>query len=344
VSTSAPRVLATRRGIVELPAYVPVTTFGARYPLDNLIRPYLPRLARAVMVSYHYARQMEQPPRLPLFLDSGGFAALWPGAKLIKRGQTTTLEIPAKDGGDAETLEPADVLELQEKVADVAFTLDFPIPPGLAPKDAAVRLDATITNAHWALANRRRADLLLFACIQAWDADSAMECARALAGAPFDGFGIGGLVPRARDRKLILAILEAVRAEVGGRPIHVFGLGEPALVRELFQAGAESVDSSSYVKLAADGRLWGNPHLRVSDASPTERLHLALCNLATAVGRTLPLSATQLAFETHTLSLRRSRQGEPSPGNHGTPEEPDYSSESEGGDSAGTAIGSGTSL
>jgi helicase len=76
-------------------------------------------------------------------------------------------------------------------------------------------------------------------------------------------------------------------------------------VRDLFKAGADSVDSSSYVKLAADGRLWGDASIRLSDASPTERLHLALCNLATAVGRTLPLSAAPLAFETHALAARR---------------------------------------
>jgi helicase len=323
---------------------VPVTTFGNKYPLDNLIRPYLPRLAQAVMVSYHYARQMDHAPRLPLFLDSGGFAALWPGARLIRGGLTTGLEIPAKDAENSETLEPADVLELQEKVADVAFTLDFPIPPGLDRKEAIDRLDATVANAHWALDNRRRGDLLLFACIQAWDVDSARACAKALASKPFDGFGIGGLVPRARDRRLVFGILEAVRAEVGDRPVHVFGLGEPDLVSDLFRAGADSVDSSSYVKLAADGRLWGNPNLRVTDPSPTERLHLALCNLATATGRTLPLSAARMAFETHSLAVRHSHQGSPAEKAATEPEDADYLSADAGAGSAGTAMGSGTSL
>ena len=46
--TRTGRALNTRRGAIPLPAYVPVTTFGGRYPLDDLVRPYLPRLADAM--------------------------------------------------------------------------------------------------------------------------------------------------------------------------------------------------------------------------------------------------------------------------------------------------------
>ena len=60
------RTLATRHGVIRFPAYIPVTTFGKKYPLDELIRPFLPRLAQAAMVSYYYARQMEAMPDLPI--------------------------------------------------------------------------------------------------------------------------------------------------------------------------------------------------------------------------------------------------------------------------------------
>src|SRR5262249_46230539 len=151
---------------------------------------------------------------------------------------------------------PREVLDLQELIADVAFTLDFPIPPGMNAVEAAKRLDLTVANAHWALANRRRRDLILFACVQAWDATSARACARAYSGTAFDGFAIGGLVPRSRDLETVLAIVEAVREEIGDRPLHVFGLGKPEIVAALFKAGVDSVDSTAHIKLAADGRLW----------------------------------------------------------------------------------------
>src|SRR5262249_33062254 len=159
---------------------------------------------------------------------SGGFASLFSDAKLVGASGLGILEITRE--GRAETVHPRDVLDLQERVADVAFTLDFPISPGMETVAATARLDLTVANAHWALANRRRRDLLLFACVQAWDAASARACARAYAGAAFDGFAIGGLVPRARDLETVLAIVEVVREEIGERPLHVFGLGKPEVV------------------------------------------------------------------------------------------------------------------
>ncbi len=131
-STKPGRSLSTARGDISFPAYLPVTTFGKKYPLDDLIRPYLPRLASAVMVSHYYAQQMEpeQRPSLPMWVDSGGFAALFEGSKILKKGDVGLLELT--HGDIVETLHPKDVLAFQETHADVALTLDFPIPPGLS--------------------------------------------------------------------------------------------------------------------------------------------------------------------------------------------------------------------
>lgn len=85
-------------------------------------------------------------------------------------------------------------------------------------------------------------------------------------------------------------MIEAVQGEIGDRPLHVFGLGKPELVSRLFDRGVDSVDSSSYVKLAADGRLWEDPDFQLPDPAPTERLHFALTNLATASRIRVPLS------------------------------------------------------
>src|SRR5688500_771939 len=92
------RSIVTRRGVIPLPAYIPVTTFGRKYPLDDLIRPYLPRLAPAVMVSYHYARQMQQVLPLPMLVDSGGFASLFANATIIEDGSLGSLVLKIQDG------------------------------------------------------------------------------------------------------------------------------------------------------------------------------------------------------------------------------------------------------
>jgi helicase len=137
----------------------------------------------------------------------------------------------------------------------------------------------------------------LYACVQAWDAASAHECMRAYARAGFDGFAIGGLVPRVRDQRFIDDIVQVVRQDAGNLPIHVFGLGKPQIIHRLFELGVDSVDSSSYVKMAAEGRLWSDTNYRLVDPSVTDRLHLALINLATATERKLPLSTTTLMFK-----------------------------------------------
>jgi tRNA-guanine family transglycosylase len=285
--------LTTTHGPIRFPAYVPVTTFGQKYPLDDLVRPYLPRLAPAVMVSLHYARQMIERPSVPLLIDSGGFASLFQGANINVVGELGVLELSIEE--KKETLHPRQVLDFQELYADVAFTLDFPVPPSMDHSNAR-RIDLTIANARWALQNRRRRDMPLYACVQGWDAESYRMCASAYAAFDFDGIAIGGLVPRVNDLSSILAIVDAVRAAVPGKPLHVFGLGKPEIVAALFQRGVQSVDSSSYVRLAADGRLWGEPGMCLTDASPTDRLHLALCNLAMAAQRALPLSTSHLFF------------------------------------------------
>ena len=290
-----PRALHTRHGVIKLPAYVPVTTFGGKYPLDDLVRPYLPRLAPAVMVSMFYAQQMTSRPRLPVLIDSGGFASLFADVKVKAKRGLGVLEMP-----DGSVTHPRDVLDFQEEHADVAFTLDFPLPAQLDPEERALRQSLTIANAEWALRNRRRQDLPLFACVQGWDPESYRRCALAYAGSAFDGVAIGGLVPRMRDEANFWAIIDAVRGVVPGLPIHAFGVGKPGIVEALFKRGVQSVDSSSYVKLAASGVLWGSAG-KLPDPSPTDRLHLALCNLATATGATMPLSSAQLVFRTQSL-------------------------------------------
>ena len=285
------RFLDTASGRICFPAYIPVTTFGDKYPLDALIQPYLPRLCKAVMVSHHYAKQMTKRPRLPLLVDSGGFATLFEGSTVHERDGLGVLEVASKES--KEVLHPKDVLEFQEQHADVAFTLDFPIPPDMRRAEALRRQHLTVANAIWALHNRRRKEMRLYACIQAWDEESAAHCAGQLAEHPFDGFAIGGLVPRARNWDAIAAIVNAVQMEIGERPLHVFGLGKPQTTEKLFEMGVDSVDSSAYVKLAADGRLWSRPDYRMENPATMDLLNLAIRNLATATQTTLPLGVTE---------------------------------------------------
>lgn len=289
---SVSRTLIVGGRTLSFPAYFPVTTFGGAYPLDDLLRPYLPRLAQAAMVSYHYAQQMPKTarPGMPLLIDSGGFACLFEHSRVVATTDPVPLgEIEVEREEGTERITPMKVLAFQETHADLAFTLDFPIPPGTDPEEAALRRTLTVNNALWALKNRRRRDMPLFACIQGWDETSFLDCAIQLIEHDFDGFAIGGLVPRVKDWDLVTRVVKGIRA-LTDKPLHVFGIGRPELVKALFALGVDSVDSSSFVKAAADGKSWADPHLELPDPSPVERLHLALTNLAQASATTLPLS------------------------------------------------------
>lgn len=286
------RKLITPSGTIEYPAYIPVTTFGDAYPLDALIQPYLPRLAPAIMVSFHYAQAMKKKPRIPVLIDSGGFAALFEGAQIIEEQGLGLLRIP--DGEKFDMLTPLRVLDFQEQHADVAFTLDFPISPGMDRDEADRRIRLTSANAFWALANRRRQNMPLFACIQGLAPIDYINLADKLATAEFDGFAIGGLVPRSRNWDVVEEIVTGVLERIGDRPLHVFGLGKPDTVQRLFALGVDSVDSSSYVKLAADGKSWADQPAN-EDPATTDRLLLALGNLAEA-SRTTPFGRRRMTL------------------------------------------------
>lgn len=247
------RSLKTRSGVLEFPVFMPVTTFGNAFPLDELVRPYLTRHTPAMMVSYHYAQAMKKNPKGILFIDSGGFASLFEGSERVDEGEYVSIR--TKEGS---LLTPPEVLAFQEKHADIGATVDFIIPPDCPEDEAKSRQEATIKNAIWAISSRSKPDFRLYASIQAWDAESAQHIVQRLAPYHFDGFALGGMVPRIRTPEVIEMIVQAIRKVEHERPLHVFGVGQPDLVGKLISQGVDSVDSSSYVRAAADGK-WLNP-------------------------------------------------------------------------------------
>ena len=243
------RSLKTAHGTLFFPTFMPVTTFGDKYPLDKMVQPYLKRLSQCLMVSHYYAQEMKKRPNMPIFIDSGGFAGLFEGAEIVEYDEYAAIK--TREGDE---LNPLDVLHFQIKNADIGATLDFIIPPGLDEKECIKRQDLTIKNALYAQKHNIIGHLVLYASLQCWDEASARRCARIYANAGFDGIAIGGLVPRAKDLEYMKTIVRAVREEAPDCAIHVFGIGNPAVLPDLIAAGADSFDSSSYVRNAVEFR------------------------------------------------------------------------------------------
>lgn len=248
---TAPTALAsigTSGGTLAFPAFIPVTTFGGKFPLDTLLQPYLAQMCSAVMVSHYYAQKMKKSPSAITFIDSGGFASLFTGATVEDLGDRFGIRT-APDS----LLDPADVLAFQSRHAQLGATLDFIIPTDATEAEACQRQDQTARNAVWAV-EHLEGDLRLYASIQAWDANSAARITDQLAGHPFAGFALGGMVPRLSQPKTIFEIVAGIRRIDARRPLHVFGIGTPSLVKALFDHGVDSVDSSSFVRSAVSKR------------------------------------------------------------------------------------------
>lgn len=265
--------------------FLPVTTFGHAYPLDRLIQPFLRRHVQAVMMSYHYAKQMPADFPLPAFLDSGGFACLLPGSMVIETPEGLgAIERVSEDCADIEIVHPDAVHALQVEKATYGCPLDFPVPPSM--DDAAERLRRlrlTLANARYALAQPRPERLTLFGPVQGWDVASYVACAQELRSMGYRHLAIGGLVPRLGNLDLAERIVRAVRAlqSESADALHLFGLGHPDNLTRAFAWGATSTDSSSYVQNAARGQCWESE--TPTDPSPLERSQAALRNLATCI-------------------------------------------------------------
>ena len=241
--------ITTGHGTISLPTFMPVTTFGDKYPLDKMVQPYLKRMSQCLMISHYYAQQMKKRPNMPIFIDSGGFAGLFEGSEIMDHGEYACIK--TKDGDE---IHPLKVLEFQEKNADLGATLDFIIPPKTELAEAQKRQALTIKNALYVKKHLSTDRFMLYASLQCWDEESARSCARTYVDVGFDGIAIGGLVPRSRDTEYMKSTVRAVREEAPNCAIHIFGCGNPEIIPELIALGADSFDCSSYVRNAVDAR------------------------------------------------------------------------------------------
>lgn len=288
---------------IPLPAFFPVTTFGGRYPLDAIARPYLGEFSPGIMVSHYYAQPMKKRWHQPTFIDSGGFASLFEGSEIIDLGDRSGIR--TKDGT---ITDPNEVLELQQNMADIGATLDFIISPNADVEEKQLHQDLTIRNAIWSV-DRSGSDFHLFASLQAWDSDSAKRITDTVAPYPFAGFALGGMVPRVRTPQIIFDVVSAIREIDPDRPLHVFGMGNPHLTKALYDYGVDSTDSSSYVKYAASRKYLDPTTGKYTDIheieSPPELCPCRICQSFTKEYLALEGELNTMALALHNLAALR---------------------------------------
>ena len=263
-------VLATPRGEIRTPAFMPVGTAGtvkaltvdqvaqsgADIILGNtyhlMLRPGGERLAR--LGGLHAFMRWDKP----ILTDSGGYQvmSLSQLRKLDKDGVTFRSHI---DGGE-HRLTPERAIELQADQigADIAMQLDecpaLPAPREDVQKAMELSLD-------WAVRCKRafgaREAQNLFAIVQGGiDPALRAQSAQALVREGFDGYAIGGLAV-GEGQDAMLATLDVVAPLLPiDRPRYLMGVGKPLDLVESVARGVDMFDCVLPTRSGRHGQAW----------------------------------------------------------------------------------------
>lgn len=148
-------------------------------------------------------------------------------------------------------IDPLEILKIQENIgADIAATLDSPVflDDNISGNKHAEYIQKTVKNAILASENREREDMLLYAVVHGNDIKVMTNMIDYLQRkGKFDGYAIGGLILKRSNYRQLIDLIVAIRKRVGEKPLHVFGLGGPAMIPLLTYLGVDSFDSSSFL-------------------------------------------------------------------------------------------------
>jgi len=258
--------IATPRGAVQTPAFMPVGTqatvkgltpemvraTGAEIVLGNtyhlMLRPGAERIA--ALGGLHTFMQWP----LPILTDSGGFQVMSLSAlrRLEEHGVTFRSHL---DGAMVE-LTPERAIEIQALLgADISMQLDecLKLPAGRDEIARAMQLSL-----RWAERSKRafesagREGRALFGIVQGGD-DTGLraESARALVGMDFQGYAIGGLAVGEPQEVMLRIVDETAPLLPAARPRYLMGVGTP---HDLLEAVARGIDMFDCVLPTRNGR------------------------------------------------------------------------------------------
>ena len=170
-----------------------------------------------------------------------------------------------------------EVLRRQERFgAHIAFTLDYPLPPeshqdpSCCPQTIAKRVRLTALGAALAYQLRTRRNMKLLVVLQYNNLETLQKLLEILrrmlrehAGiglGDVDGYAVGGLVPHSNRWWLLARRLQEARRLLGWDVwIHLLGVASPHNIGLLYFAGADSMDSKTYIIAAAKRLYYQSP-------------------------------------------------------------------------------------
>lgn len=245
---------STPRGDVQTPGFMPVGTLGTvkGVTIDQVAA------TGAEMIlgnTYHLTLRPghETVRRLgglhamsgwegPILTDSGGFQIFSLAA--INRVTEHAATFRSHIDGSLIELTPEHAIEIQEALgSDVAMVLDHVIALPAQPDAVAEATERSIRWAARSLSAAKRDDQARFAIVQGGlDESLRVDCAKALAGMPFEGFAVGGLSVGESPAEMYRITAATTPHLPLDRPRYLMGVGRPIDLLEGIAAGIDLFD------------------------------------------------------------------------------------------------------
>lgn len=246
--------LHTPRGVIDLPAFMPVGTRAAVKGLDiDQVRATGTQILLAN--TYHLAlrpgegvvRQLGGLHRFmgwdgPILTDSGGFQVF----SLARLREVTEDHAVFRSHIDGRLFElsPETAVRIQEDLgADIAMTLDHVV---ALPNTPDIVADAMRRTVRWARRCRdaaTRNDQAQFAIVQGGlDPELRAECAEQLVALDFSGYAVGGLSVGEEPDDMYRVLDHTVPRLPADRPRYLMGVGRPEDLLEGIRRGIDLFD------------------------------------------------------------------------------------------------------
>jgi queuine tRNA-ribosyltransferase len=259
-------VLATSRGDIRTPAFMPVGTKGT---VKSLHPDEVRALGADVVLANAYHLHFRPGEHVieelggvhafsgwsgPILTDSGGFQvfSLRDTITALDDGGVTFRSV--YDGSDAR-FTPEGVAELQRRLgSDIAMCLDVCVPAGASPSELERAVTTTTRWAERQVDGPRAEGQLRFGITQgATDRELRGRSIAEITALPFDGFALGGLAVGESKGEMLECVEWAAPALPATHPRYFMGIGDPVGVLEVIGRGIDMFDCVLPTRTARTG-------------------------------------------------------------------------------------------
>jgi queuine tRNA-ribosyltransferase len=265
-------VLATSRGDIRTPAFMPVGTKGTVKSLHpDEVRALGADVVLANAYHLHFRPGEHVVEELggvhafsgwsgPILTDSGGFQVFSLRDTITALDDEGVTFRSVYDGSDAR-FTPEGVAELQRRLgSDIAMCLDVCVPAGASPDELERGVETTTRWAERQVDAPRADGQLRFGITQgATDPELRGRSIAEITALPFDGYALGGLAVGESKEEMLECVEWAAPALPAAHPRYFMGIGDPEGVLEVVARGIDMFDCVLPTRTARTGSAlsWG---------------------------------------------------------------------------------------